>query len=64
MIYNGYDGKLENDGPYTLKRDGQEIISGTWAECVNWIHSHHCYSAAHACAYEGYEIKDNRPNRF
>jgi hypothetical protein len=44
-------------GPWTLYRDGVEILRGTERECWQYIHSHHSFSVEHACKYEGYTIK-------
>lgn len=59
MMYRtqGYDNLPAQDGPYTLRRDGVEVMTGTLGECWTWIHRNHCYSVSHACKWEGYSIE-------
>ena len=50
----------ETSGPWTLYRDGKEILTGTERECWVYIHRMHCYSVDHACKWEGYSIKPTK----
>lgn len=43
-------------GPWILKRDGVEIITGTEQDCWTWLHSHCSCSVDWALKYEGYSI--------
>jgi len=49
--------KAQDSGPWKLTQYGAEVIVGTEAECLNWIHSHTPYSAQHAFRYEGYKLE-------
>lgn len=43
--------------PFTLYRDGKEIMTGTERECFQYILNHHSFSVQHAFRYEGYSLK-------
>jgi hypothetical protein len=42
---------------YLLTRDGKEIYTGYYLECMQYIHNLHCYSLDHAIRFEGYQIE-------
>ncbi len=44
-----------------LLRDGKLVYEGDYIACMQWIHKHHCYSLAHALAWEGYALEEMGP---
>ena len=41
---------------YTLTHDGKPVLTGTYFECLHYIHTHHSYSLAWAIKWEGYNM--------
>lgn len=44
------------DGPFTLRRDGNEVLHGTYLECVAYVHRVHSFSFDWALKHGGYSI--------
>lgn len=46
----------EVEGPWTLRRDGHACVTGTYPECMAYIHRVHSFSLDWALKHEGYSI--------
>lgn len=43
---------------FELSRDGKFVMFGTIFECMEFIHTAHCYSLNHALTQEGYSLRE------